>query len=233
MADLVVVVPSRGRPQQAGELLDAFGRTCTAGTRVMLAVDSDDPALPDYRTVAYPRAALLQGAHQSMVHALNQAAAAVTEIPETPFAVGFMGDDHRPRTIGWDRAYLDALAELGTGIVYGNDLLQGERIPTQCAMTADIIRTLGWMAPPVLTHLYVDDYWATLGRSLGRLLYLPDVVVEHCHPFAGTGRWDAGYQRVNAQAMYDRDRAAYETYATGHLADDVAKVQALLGLAAR
>jgi hypothetical protein len=96
-----------------------------------------------------------------------------------------MGDDHFPRTHGWDQAYLDALRELGTGIVYGNDLLQGHRLPTQCAMTADIVRRWGYMALPTLRHMYVDNFWRDLGNAADCLRYLPEVVVEH-----GT-RWPA------------------------------------------
>ena len=234
MPDLVVVVPSRGRPDAARELARTFAGTCTAQTRLLFAVDMDDPAHGDYIIGDYiaavdldvpsARAAYVLGQDTTtMVDALNQAAAVAVETGA--FAVGFMGDDHRPRTVGWDRAYLDALHGLGTGIVYGNDLLQRERLATQCAMTSDIVRALGWMAPPPLTHLYVDNFWMSLGAALGRLRYLPDVVVEHCHPFAGTGQWDAGYQRVNAPALYERDRVAFEAYMAAGFDADVAKVR--------
>jgi hypothetical protein len=138
-----------------------------------------------------------------------------------------MGDDHMPRTVGWDAAYLEALRELGTGLVYGNDLLQGSSLPTQVAMTTDIVRALGYMAPPDLTHLYVDNFWRDLGRSAGCLRYLPDVIVEHRHPAAGKAQWDAGYARVNNSAMYEHDATAYEQYIGAgelHAAVDVVKM---------
>ena len=144
-----------------------------------------------------------------------------------PFAIGFMGDDHRPRTVGWDTAYLEALRELGSGIVYGNDLLQGERIPTQVAMTTDIVRELGFMAPPVLKHLYVDNFWRDLGTAAGCLRYLSNVVVEHMHPIAGKAPWDDGYARVNAPTMYSGDANAYAKWAAMDLAAAVEKVRAL------
>src|SRR5690242_2339902 len=128
MADLVVVVPSRGRPAAARALAETFVATCTANTRLLIAVDMDDPAHGDYIATADldvppARAAYVLGQDtHTMVEALNQAAAVAVE--SGAFAVGFMGDDHRPRTVGWDQAYLDALHDLGTGIVYGNDLLQ-------------------------------------------------------------------------------------------------------------
>jgi hypothetical protein len=162
-----------------------------------------------------------------MVEALNARATGYAGLDDPPFAIGFMGDDHCPRTYGWDKAYVDALREMGTGIVYGNDLIQGARLPTQVAMTADIVRALGYMAPPALTHLYVDNFWRDLGTVAGCLRYLPDVTVEHRHPIAGKAEWDEGYRRVNDAAMYERDRLAYVEYQRTQFVADVAKVKAL------
>lgn len=231
MAELVVIVPSRGRPDAAAALARQFAATCTDATELVFAVDADDPQLDGYRGL---RSGL--GPHQrarvhvvpdpsTMVHALNQAALAILE--DAPFAVGFLGDDHFPRSRGWDTAYLTALSELGTGIVYGNDLLQGSRLPTQCAMTADIVRTLGYMAPPVLRHMYVDNWWLDLGKTAQCLRYLPDVIVEHRHPLAGKAPWDDGYRRVNASDVFDADAVAYEAWAGDHLSNAARVVEAL------
>lgn len=228
MTDLVVIVPSRGRPQAAVELADTFdnvGATC----RLVFAVDEDDPTRGGYLAALeqYPLTTVHFGpAPSTMVKALNAVAALYMN---EAFAIGFMGDDHRPRTREFDRLYADELRALGTGIVYGNDLLQGERIPTQVAMTADIVRALGHMAPPPLTHLFVDNYWRDLGEVAGCLRYLPGVTVEHMHPFAGKAQWDEGHRRVNDHSMYRADSQAYAEYVTAHMADDVAKVVALRG----
>ncbi|HEU4541175.1 MAG TPA: hypothetical protein VFR23_08620 [Jiangellaceae bacterium] len=240
MADLVVIVPSRGRPEAVEPLILAFQSTCTADTKLVFAVDDDDPRESDYWTATKPIwPGILPAGSRSMVESLNQAATKLTTPGDhhkfggrpwrAPFAVGFMGDDHLPRTHGWDQAYLDALLELGTGIVYGDDLLQRRNLPTQCAMTADIVRALGYMAPPALTHLYVDDFWRDLGLAAECLRYLPDVVVEHRHPLAGKAEWDEGYKRVNDAGMYSADAEAYGLYRRERFEADVAKVRALRG----
>jgi len=234
MADLVVIVPSRGRPHAARELAAAFADTSTAGSLLVFVVDEDDPTLPGYEGIGDGyRIGVVFTPTRTMVQALNLAAVSYAntalglDVCARPFAVGFMGDDHRPRTAGWDQAYLEALRGLGTGIVYGDDLLQGQRMPTQCAMSADIVRALGYMAPPDLTHLYVDNVWLALGEAAGCIRYLPEVVVEHLHPAAGKAAMDAGYARVNA--LYDVDGQVFAGYRGGQLASDVAKVRALRG----
>lgn len=223
---MLVIVPSRARPDAAIELNRVFAETCTATTRLWFAVDDDDPTRHQYpdNTWGWPS--------RSMVDALNHSAMFAIDPPGLT-AVAFMGDDHRPRTKGWDAAYLAALQDLGTGIVYGNDLLQRDRLATQVAMTADIVRALGYMAPPTLHHLYVDNYWMALGAGAECLRYLPNIIVEHLHPVAGKADWDDGYRRVNDKAMYVRDEAAFCTLAeSGALAGDIAKVRALRELAA-
>lgn len=232
MADLVVIVPSRGRPTAVAELVAALEETCTADTELVIAVDSNDPALPGYDQARRGAWMFVQDSH-TMVEALNLAALrAIAPEKLDVFAVAFLGDDHRPKTVGWDAAYLDALREFGTGLVYGNDLLQGPRIPTQVAMTADIVRALGYMAPPEFTHLWVDNFWKELGQALGRIRYLPDVVVEHMHPLAGKADWDDGYYRVNGSAVAEHDQTAFNIYMRTRFATDVAKVRQIVGVAA-
>lgn len=232
MDSLTVIVPSRGRPHTVAELAVAFAHTCTERTWLLFAVDEDDPQYTAYRDAVGEvcagglRVQLVAQQDGTMVSALNTAARLLlaAPVPAVPEAIGFMGDDHRPRTKGWDRAYLDALTAL-PGIVYSNDLLQGANLPTQCAMTARMVRALGHMAPAELTHLYVDNYWRDLGRAAGCLSYLPDVVVEHVHPIAGKTEWDDGHRRVNQPELYDRDRAAYAAYWAQHQERDVLAVR--------
>ena len=229
MADLVVIVPSRGRPEAARELYLTFAATRTSA-HLLFAVDADDPTRDEYRGAVpgeWSDNHDAVGEPSSMVKALNAAALRRANADDSPFAIGFMGDDHRPRTVGWDARYLDALREMSTGIVYGNDLLQGARLPTQVAMTTDIVRALGWMAPPTLVHLAVDNFWLDLGHAAGCIRYLPDVVVEHMHPIAGKAEWDEGHRRVNDPAMYQRDLAEYARIQATVLPDAVAKVRAL------
>ena len=233
MDSLTVIVPSRGRPHTVAELAETFRATCTERTWLLFAVDEDDPQYTAYRDAISEASAgglrvqLVAQPSGSMVTALNHAARCLLAAPgpAVPDAIGFMGDDHRPRTQGWDRAYLDALTSL-PGIVYGNDLLQGANLPTQCAISARVVRALGHiMAPPELTHLYVDNYWRDLGHATGCLTYLPDVVVEHVHPIAGKTEWDDGHRRVNRPELYDRDRAAYAAYWAQHQERDVLAVR--------
>jgi hypothetical protein len=227
VADLVMIVPSRGRPDAVADLQRAWSKTTSGAADLLVVVDDDDPELPAYRRLDVNVRVHASAGSRGIVPVLNAAAAACVR---TYRMVGFAGDDHRPRTPKWDARMAEALDDLGTGIVYGDDLLRGEALPTAVAMTSDIVHTVGYMAPPTLRHLFVDNVWADWGRAIARLRYLPDVVIEHLHPAIGKGAWDELYRELNADASYTRDREAYNGYhASGWFDGDVAKLRKLIG----
>lgn len=122
-----------------------------------------------------------------------------------------LDDDHWPVTVGWDQLYLNALDTLGgTGVVYGNDLFQRDRLPTAPGLSTDIVRELGWYAPPQLQHWYCDNFWLELGTRSRRISYLPDVIIEHRNVQAGKAPDDATYQAggLNA-ARIDADEKVW------------------------
>jgi hypothetical protein len=234
MYDLIVLVPSRGRPNQAKQLIDSFHDTCRAKTLLMFVVDSDDPTLQDYVLAVWGHTEIAQvmqidNTAHTMVHALNRAAEFVAgSLSPRPYAIGFMGDDHRPRTTGWDELYLSELRRDGCCLVYGDDLWQGQNLPTQVAMRTDVVSVVGYMAPPGLKHMYVDNFWRDLGNASGTLTYHPDVKIEHMHPVAGKAEWTEGHQRVNAQAIYDHDAQAYAEYQETDFPGAVNRVRTLV-----
>jgi hypothetical protein len=238
---LTMIVPSRGRPWNILALVEAWERTASPAlrspyivqppTELLVGLDDDDPELDVYRdilTTRFPGLPWVRWdvhSRQGFVGTLNRLALA--EVERGVGMVGFLGDDHRPRSRGWDLALRSELLRLGTGLAYGDDLVQGRRLPTAVVMTADIVHTLGYMALPTLRHLYVDNFWRDLGRRLGRITFLPEVVIEHCHPVAGTAPMDDRYAEVNAPEMYAHDRAAYELYLQDGLAADLDRLEIL------
>lgn len=210
MNGLLTIVPTRNRVENALRLLDAFYNTTDLDdSGLLFVVGTEDPRLEEYRT-KIPKNHLLVFPDRGMVKALNYAVSC--GYAEQYEALGFMGDDHLPRTYGWDSAYLGNLRELEYGYVYGNDLLMGERIPTQVAISSSIIRALGFFGPPGFTHLNVDVTWKDMGEALGKLRYLPDVIIEHLHPANGKAEEDSGYRWANSKFMVKADEAEYRRW---------------------
>ena len=221
--NLLVIVPTRGRPENAKRLAESWA-TFAVDADLMFCVDKDDPKLGEYLDVLEESiASVFIGPRLRLGGTLNLAAA---ENVDDYDALGFMGDDHLPRTEGWCDQVLAALESLGkVGIVYGNDLLQGERLPTAVFMTSSIPKTLGYMVPPGMVHMYLDDFWLTLGRKLGKIIYLPETIIEHIHPGAGKAAWDERYEEVNKELGPDKEK--FEQYCAHQLDKDVEELLAL------
>lgn len=230
MSDFCLVVTSRGRPDNAIRLLAAIEATATGDLTVQLVLDADDPTAPEYGARLEGRmfrpgldVTAFVGERKGHIGSLNEwcmKAASRYSI------VGQMGDDHLPRTKGWDQRIRHALAT--PGIAYGNDLFQSENLPTAVFMSAEVINAIGKFAPEGLWHLYADNYWRDLGLGAGCLRYLPDVIIEHLHPMAQKSAWDETYEDSNASEVDLADRACWEAYQRERLPDDIGKVKAAL-----
>jgi hypothetical protein len=199
--------------------------------KLCIVVDEDDPELPRYRSTLYELTgqykwlSWIRVPTKGMNTALNYVAMRHVDSEDI---IGFMGDDHRPRTVGWDDIIATEMREHNALFAYANDLLQGANLPTQVAIDSRAVRALGHMAPGELHHLYLDNYWKTLGERTGRMRYLNGVIIEHMHPVAGKAEWDEGYKRVNHGSMYEHDRLAFESYVNEeHMLRDIEKVRGI------
>lgn len=223
-----VIVPSRGRPGNVRRLITAWHDT-GATARLVVGLDDDDEYLDAYLDACkeLDTGDVWVGERLRMNGTLNSI---VHRIHGPHDVIGFMGDDHLPVTPGWDDRIESAIDDLdGVGIVYGDDGIQGPNLPTAVFMSASIVEALGYMAPPVLTHLFLDNYWRDLGRASGRLRYLPDVKISHLHPLAGKADDDLTYQEANSGLMWETDQAAYEKFGIdGGIIADATKIRGLL-----
>lgn len=217
---MVVVVPSRTRPHNIARLLQCWEDT-GATAKLMVLVDDDDPTLDEYLTG--PNHSLKIGPRQRIGPLLNEWAPKLAQHFDV---VGFMGDDHAPRTEHWDQRILEASTPWS--VVYGNDLFQGPNIPTAVFMGSALIRELGYMNPPGCEHLFLDNAWRLMGEYLGTLTYLEDVVIEHVHYLRGLAAEDELYQEVNHPTMYDHDGRAYSEWANHQAAIDLDRVKAAM-----
>ena len=209
-SDLVVLIPTRGRPDNAVALEQAFVDTNTKAARFYI-VDFNDETRSQYSwKLPVESVIMIHNETGGMAYPLNYIARQfIGEFDN--FA--FMGDDHRPRTANWDEKFVEELYT-GSDIVYGNDLFQGSALPTAVAMSAQIVEHLRGMVPDTQRHLYLDNFWLKLGQDLGKIKYMPDVIIEHCHAFNGKAPMDENYARVNAPEVYSADKVAYDNYIT-------------------
>lgn len=224
------IVPSRGRPENVERLINHF-RVTKCEADLMICVDTDDPRADEYSALAAHYSLdsswlyFRFGERLRLGGTLNKHA--LLEAGDYAY-IGFMGDDHRPASFLWDAIMVKNLRDMGNvGFVYGDDLFQGVNLPTAVCMTSNIIRTLGYMVPPTMTHLYLDNFWLELGRACGCIKYLDHVIIEHVHPAAGKAEMDERYSEVNSNEQNSADLRAFNEYKSRKFGEDIAKVNAL------
>lgn len=220
-ARMLIIVPTRSRPENVEKVVRAWEETdAFRHADLVFGVDMDDPKFHAYEAAidhCHPnvkRCSIPQW--QPLVPKLNDLAMSyLKHYPGEYFALGFAGDDHLPRTKGWAEAYVTYLAMMGTGVVSCPDGYRPDQLPTQWAMTADIVRALGRMVPAPVEHLYCDNAVQDLAEAAGCYAYLDDVLIEHMHPLAGKTKFDDQYRHVNRPDQFRQDEALYAVWKHG------------------
>lgn len=215
-----MLCPSRGRPGNVADLRRIWDDV-TIDADLLIAVDEDDPVVAEYGTDVQ----VMPGVSPGLGPILNTL---TVQYASQYDYVGFLGDDHRPRTHGWDRMLIGAM-EGRHGVAYGDDRFQSKRAATAVVISSPILTALGYMVPPGVIHTWMDIFWIQLGLGLGNVRYCPDVTMEHMHPSAGKGTWDDGYSRVNSITACSRDEQAYQSYMTSLWPGELLRIQGILG----
>lgn len=213
MPDMLVIIPSRNRPQSVAETTKCLLEQ-SIDIDICFGLDDDDTSEYEYVPgVIYERNPRL------LMNGTNNLLA--TKYADKYKFIGFLGDDVRPRTFGWDKILSEPLLK-HPGISYANDLIQREFLPTHVVMSSEIIKALGFMAPPVLKHLFMDNFWLDLGRATSSIHYFENVVLEHLHPVSEKAPVDQVY--LDSWGLFEHDKNAYEKYKESEFFKDAYKV---------
>lgn len=263
---LVVVMPTLGHADHIAAVIQAWKETDAAddGAVLVLAFNGGDNNAEDIRTYAAylgaePWIYSFISEHTGYGPVANEAARWAAVEGGAPY-IAVQNDDHLPRTRGWAAAYQWKLEQLdgrfGVGVVYGDDMLRGEKLCTEWAVTRSWVLTLGRMIPCLARHLYTDTSVRDLAQAAGVLNYLGrtevqviapgrhssdmevrqilPVRIEHMHPTADKRAWSATTRAANSDERKEQDRAVYSRWATrpensarAGLANQLAKLKAL------
>jgi len=191
-----LALPTRGRVDLVRRLLDSMADTAEAPGRleVLLYLDEDDTPSHEIEHAAIRLKKLVRSPATMgrMTRACYEAA--------NGRHVMLMNDDVVCRTPAWDSATLRALDSFSDGIalVWCNDLMRGASLCTLPALPRAACELTGGVCPPDYRRDYIDSHLFDIFiklKELGhdRMLYLDDVVLEHCHFEAGKAEFDATY----------------------------------------
>jgi len=202
MRDMLVIMPSRGRPVQLRETLTEVYRLAgLPGLDVIVGLDHDDPELLAYREIDDGRTLMMVANRRTLTEWTNLI---FSRFGSNYRFIASFGDDHVPRTQDWDKKLADAAMKDGQpGMAYPEDGRRDD-VPEAIVMAREIPDALGWVCEPSLTHFYVDNVWAEIGKALDCLAFCPDVVIQHLHYLAVPGiTRDATYAEAEQRNGYD------------------------------
>ena len=138
--------------------------------------------------------------------------------------VGFLSDDLIPETPEWDTKLIAHL--LAFGVVSCNDGAHApKRLNGAVVWSRDLIYAVGYVYPPDLAHMFVDDVWEELGKATGVWHCDMSVMVRHAHASWG-GLKDATMKRANA--FTGTDQRVFEAWKRSERADAIDRIFALM-----
>jgi hypothetical protein len=220
--EILVIVPSRsagvGRERNVERFIQHWMYFSEGKSDLCISLDDDD----EHNYERYQGVIYTVNPNERFVPKLNRAA---LHFKNDYKCIAFFGDDHVIQT-HWETKMLEYFEQNKLGITYGNDLLQGERLPTAVCITSNIIDSLGYMVPPSLLHMYADNFWIDLGKATNCIKYFEDIIWEHKHPDNGKAVRDTQYNY--AAAVVNHDAAAYQQYLNSNsFNDDINTIQSL------
>ena len=189
---LLVICPSRSRPERISEMIRSFEETRSAGTELVIYLADDDPCLDDYVITGDHK--VLIGRRRTIVEVFNYCS--VELFPNIPYYAD-ANDDHIYQTPNWDSRLISEIELMGGyGLACPNDkLTEWEKFkhPSAAVVDGNVVRILGRYFHKNLSHLGADTYLGLLFQGLGRLKRCEDVVVEHRHHLVNPDLMDETY----------------------------------------
>ncbi len=215
MIRTVILTPSRGRPQRLWEMSETAKFTSYKGqVGVAVALDEDEPMLDDYLKV--PDLKHVIGSRKSLSAWTNELAKRVIKSPEPPQYLMSAGDDHFFKSFEWDEKLIQAMSSFnGPGFAYGDDMMNGSGLCTSWLASIEVVKALGYMTLPGCDHMYVDSAIMELGEETGRIVYVPEVVIEHKHFLKDDKLVDKTYEESNTEEQYEKDLKAFRQWRYG------------------
>lgn len=201
---VLVRMPSRGRWAQALQTLTAYRELAGIPIDLEVVADYDDESLTTevlYR-LSLMACTVTYGAHKSKIEACNGGRVNEWDI----LVLG--SDDMMPVKEGWARRVVELFEEHWPtldGAIHLDDGYAHERVNTLTIMGRRLYDQFGYIYHPSYKSVFCDDEYTEVLQAMGRLVYVPEVLIEHRHPAAGKARQDALYLRNDALWKQDEE----------------------------
>ncbi len=200
----MIIIPTKGRPQNIERFIEAYKKT-GAISPVVLLINNDEKNL--YGKIKFPENFSIKefSSENSAAECVNQY---FQENLNHDF-YGILADDIIPETEGWDLKLKEACGL--EKLAWADDGIQGENLPTHPFFGGNLLRKIGFIAPPGIRHCYVDNFWKLVATVLEKGVYLPEIKLTHHHYLKGAPM----DQTYTNQPNHEADRLTFVKFLTG------------------
>jgi len=222
-----LILPVRHRPHNLPRFYKYWKKTTSGNSRIYLIMDDDDRT---YDNIDIPKEFIvIRQPNMPTIPKINNVAMRIAEECEY---IGFMADDVRLRTDGWEELVITKLNELGKySMIYMNDMLQRHKLATHPVFTSELIKKVGYIGIPTLYHTMVDMGWMHLCTYLNKSHingggeYMPEIIAEHLHRDNKKAPDDALYKLAYSEEWLKHDRAEFNKYFPKQFYEDLKSLE--------
>lgn len=196
----MILLPTRGRPEQLRRFIAAYEATeCVLP--ITLLMDKDDADC--YRGVPMPEHWIVElDERMPIVKRMNKY---FDEHPDLDF-YGIMSDDCVPVDKNWDTKLVQAAGDWN--VAHGYNTEEKENTVGWPLLGGELVRSFGFIAPPVLNHFCADDFWYQIAIDL-KIQVTLDLEFEHHHFTNGKAFMDKTYKERPNAALDIRNYQSY------------------------
>jgi len=125
-------------------------------------------------------------------------------------------DDLIFRSHDWDKIVLDKFRQIEDRIafIFPNDGHWGSKFGTHGFFHKKWFDVLGYLAPPIFTVDYSDNYVNDLANAINRRFYMEDIFIEHMHWTFGKMEMDQTAIEAHKRRNSTNNAAIYSNFET-------------------
>lgn len=221
---IAVILPIRyageERKQRLGNAIDSWEKQSEGLSDLHVIIDDDNVEVFDYlNSDSRITSITVQSANNTLMQKLNTIA---LDIASRYSYMAFSADDIVFET-PWESRFIDYLKSVPYGVVYANDTIHGEHLPTHPCVSSNLVSAVGFFGCPSVAHNFFDNYWMSIGKETGNIKYLGDVIMRHMHPISGRAPSDEITEKV--LNLMQSDSQGYTSYMASNFPNDIEKIR--------
>lgn len=209
---ILIKFPTRARREKFFKVLDKYYNLLEdhENTFFVISCDSDDYEMNNEETIkkleSYPNLKYYFGNNKNKIEAIN------ADLKDQDFDIILLAsDDMIPQEKGYDVIIRQGFKKFfpdTDGVLWFDDGYQGSNLNTLCILGKKYYERFLYIYNPEYISLWCDNEFMEVSKMLGRVKYIPHVIIKHEHPVWLGEKWDD--LQVKNDSFNQKDQKTFE-----------------------